>query len=345
VGFDRLHMIMGLQCNARCVMCYQTDFSAKYNMPPEVYREHLKPIYAQIKSVKLQGGEPTIMKNCKDFCEVTQGYPDMRISLTTNGIYLNRFWQDTLAERGHFINVSLNAASQAAYDQIVKHGDFDKVLNNIRTLAARVDPDQTRLALSMVILPQNILEITDFIKLGIDLGASQVGFGLDPVLSLVSLPPADKLHVVLERAFELLDQSGIESEGLQVAARRLGYPLGPKEAQTQLPGCRMPFFNLVVDEKGDVRICCETWRVLGNTYRQSINEILEGGPLIKFQRKVKRNDYIWCDPKCPDNPNPHRLAQLDKYVYLMRRDPFAFANKVKHKLARLRKIKSPETES
>ena len=241
MGFDRLHMIMGLQCNARCVMCYQTDFSAKYNMPPEVYREHLKPIYAHIKSVKLQGGEPTIMKNCKDFCEVTQGYPNMRISLTTNGIYLNRFWQDTLAERGHFINVSLNAASQAAYDQIVKHGDFDKVLNNIRTLAVRVDPDQTRLALSMVILPQNILEITDFIKLGIDLGASQVGFGLDPVLSLVSLPPADKLHVVLERAFELLDQSGIESEGLQVAARRLGYPLGPKEARPNYRDAACPF--------------------------------------------------------------------------------------------------------
>jgi sulfatase maturation enzyme AslB (radical SAM superfamily) len=65
-GLSRLHLIMGLQCNVRCTMCYQTDFSPKFNMPPEVYRERLNEAYERVTSVKLQGGEPTVMMNCKD---------------------------------------------------------------------------------------------------------------------------------------------------------------------------------------------------------------------------------------------------------------------------------------
>ena len=43
-GIQRLHLIMGLQCNVRCVMCYQSSFSREHNMPEAIFQEHLVPL-------------------------------------------------------------------------------------------------------------------------------------------------------------------------------------------------------------------------------------------------------------------------------------------------------------
>ena len=77
---------------------------------------------------------------------------------------------------------------------------------------------------------------------------------------------------------------------------------------------------------------------IGNTYQQGIEEILEGASRRRFQQKIARDDYSWCDPKCPDNRSPSRMAIYDKYLYEARRDPALFASKVKNKLAKFRKI-------
>ncbi|MBU1274653.1 MAG: hypothetical protein KJ720_04695 [Proteobacteria bacterium] len=85
-------------------------------------------------------------------------------------------------------------------------------------------------------------------------------------------------------------------------------------------------------------VCCATWQVIGNTYRQGIEEILASAKRMKSQQKMTRDDYTWCDPKCPDNRNPSRLAMYNKYIYEARRDPARFASKVKNKLANYRKL-------
>src|SRR3954447_12705671 len=74
-GLERLHLIMGLQCNARCTMCYQLDHSARFNMPAEIWRDRLRDAFPFIKNVKLQGGEPTIMANCREAAEYLRAFP------------------------------------------------------------------------------------------------------------------------------------------------------------------------------------------------------------------------------------------------------------------------------
>ena len=113
-GLSRLHLIMGLQCNVRCTMCYQTDFSPKFNMPPVLYKERLGEAYAHVTSVKLQGGEPTIMKNCKEAAVILQRHPQVKLTVITNGVFIDDFWHETLVEQGGNVSVSINAATEQA---------------------------------------------------------------------------------------------------------------------------------------------------------------------------------------------------------------------------------------
>ena len=330
---DRLHLIMGVHCNVRCVMCYQTSFSRDLAMPAVIYQEHLRPLYPQIKTAKLQGGEPTIMRNCKEFCLLARDYPEMKIAITTNGINLNDFWLDTMVNQGQYVNISLNAAHQETYDKIVKHGNFPKAVKNIERLVEANQGGGLAIALSQVIIPANAGDVLDFLKLGRELGVREINFGFDPLLTFRGLPPQDKLHQMLADSFALLAENNIRSEGLDVFARRVGYAAGPEVLSQARPRCPLPFRNLVVDEKGDARVCCNTWVTVGNTYGQSIEQIVGGKPVKRFQEMIKQDNYRWCDPKCSDNPHPHRLATLHKYATAARKDPKGFAGKVKAKLA------------
>jgi len=319
-------------------MCYQTSFSRDDSMPALIYQEHLKPLYPHIKTVKLQGGEPTVMRNCKDFCILARSYPQMKIAVTTNGIFMNQFWLDVFVNQGLYVNVSLNAGSKASYDQIVIHGNFDKAVGNLAKLVEHNRDGALKVAMSMVIIRANAREIAQFLKLGHSLGVQEINFGVDPILTFQNLPPKAELHEILAEAYQFIDDKGLRSEGLDAFARRVGYPLGAAEQPAALPPCPMPVRNLVVDEKGDVRVCCATWQIIGNTYRQGIEEILASAKRRRFQQKIVHDDYSWCDPKCPDNRNPSRLAMYNKYFYEARRDPALFAGKVKNKLAKYRKI-------
>ena len=337
-GPERLHLIMAVHCNVRCVMCYQTSFSRDLAMPGVIYQEHLKPLYSSIKLVKLQGGEPTIMRNCKEFCLLIRDYPQVKIAVTTNGIHINDFWLETLVNQGQYVNISLNAAHEQSYAKIVKHGNFAKAVGNIGRLVENNQGGQLNIAMSMVIIPANANDIYDFLKLGHGLGVGEINFGFDPLLTFHSLPPRKALHAMLDNAFAFMAENGIHSEGLDVFARRVGYQAGEAAPGQGRPRCPMPFRNLVVDEKGDVRVCCATWQTMGNTYQTSIDDILSGSRIRKFQKLISRDNYKWCDPKCPDNPHPHRLATVNKYMYAARKDPKEFASKARAKLRKLRQV-------
>ena len=84
-------------------------------MPPEIYREHLLPLHPHIQSVKMQGSEPTIMPNYRDLAGFPRQFDNIRYSLTTNGIYLDDFWLESITAQGGFINFSINVARPQSY--------------------------------------------------------------------------------------------------------------------------------------------------------------------------------------------------------------------------------------
>lgn len=336
---QRLHLIMGLQCNVRCTMCYQTDFSPKFNMPPELYKEKLGEAYKHVTSVKLQGGEPTVMKNCRDAAVLLRDYEQVKLTVITNGVFVDDFWHATFVEQGGNVSVSINAATEAAYDKIVVHGDYQRVIKNLERLLKARKGKTPSVGVTAVILKENFHETHKIIDLVSAMGIDYVEFLADPILSFAGLPSRDEISAEMDRCRDAIARSKAEVIGLGDFGQKFALPLrmgGP--ASVKKPMCGAPFDNLVIDWNGDVRVCCNTWVRAGNLYNSSLADILHGQSMHavrNFQGKMKDGDYLWCSPNCSDNAAPTKRSLAHKYVYELASDPKNFVDKVKQKVKQL----------
>lgn len=341
-GLQRLHLIMGLQCNVRCTMCYQTDFSPKFNMVPELYKERLKSAYPHVRGVKLQGGEPTIMKNCRETAQLLRDYPNVKLTVTTNGVNIDEFWHETFLHQGGLISVSINAATEAAYDKIVILGQFQKVVRNLeRIIATRKTKTTPAVRISTVILRENFHETAQLLELGEKLGVDGVDFIVDPILTFAGLPSHEVVVAELRRCHEIRQRSGLDTSGLTEFQSKFlfRFPQYSKslamEPTQPKPMCGAPFNNVVIDWNGDVRVCCNSWVDLGNLNNASLEEIWNGERVNAFRSKMENNSYVWCSPNCDDNANPTKLSLVHKYSYQFREDPRQFMRKVDQKAKQL----------
>ncbi len=338
-GLHRLHLIMGVQCNVRCTMCYQTDFSPKFNMPPQLYEEKLGEAYKHVTSVKLQGGEPTVMKNCRDAAVLLRAHEQVKLTVITNGVFVDDFWHATFVEQGGNVSVSINAATEAAYDKIVVHGDYPRVIKNLERLLAARKGKTPSVGVTAVILKENFHELHEIIDLVSAMGLDYVEFLVDPILSFAGLPGRDAIRSEMERCRDSIARSKAKVIGLDDFGKKFALPLlmgGP--VSPKKPMCGAPFDNLVIDWNGDVRVCCNTWVRAGNLYQSSLAEILHGRSMHSvqdFQGKMKDGDYGWCSPSCSDNAAPTKRSLAHKYVYELASDPKNFVDKVKQKVKQL----------
>jgi MoaA/NifB/PqqE/SkfB family radical SAM enzyme len=322
-------------------MCYQTDFSPRFNMPPALYRERLKEAYPYVSRVKLQGGEPTIMKNCREAATLLRAYPNVKLSVTTNGIFIDEFWHETLAHQGAYVNVSINAASEEAYNKIVILGRYKQVIANVKRLAASRSGNTLALCLSAVILKENVFEIAQLVQLAADLGIASVEFIVDPILSFAGLPSRTDVLAECGRARTVEANTAVKIAGLERFESHFTTPERQSSRDQALKSgscnmCLAPFNHLVVDWKGDARVCCTTWVKLGNLNDTSLVDMWASSRIEAFRKKMRQGSYLWCAPDCDANPAPTRLSLIHKYAYQVREDPRQFARKINQKILQLR---------
>jgi len=86
-----------------------------------------------VKTIRVTGGEPLVRKGCIEFIKALKAMPQPeRVTLTTNGVYLQEHLQ-TLADIGlDGCNISLNASTREQYQAITGYDGFDRVWRAIR---------------------------------------------------------------------------------------------------------------------------------------------------------------------------------------------------------------------
>jgi MoaA/NifB/PqqE/SkfB family radical SAM enzyme len=345
-GLERLHLIMGEQCNVRCTMCYQTDFSPKNNMPRAIYAEKLASVYAHLRMVKIQGGEPTIMRNCRELAEILMDHLQVGISMSTNGSRLEGFWREAVLGRPGQVEISLHAACAETYSKIVIYGDFQPVVDNIRALTfARRGPFPS-VGITVVILKENARELHRIVTLARDLGVDWVKFTVDPILSFAGLPSDADMVEELSRVDSAQRSTGMKVMGLARFRQRFvrDVEVGPDDEEEPRGAgdtCLVPQRNLVVDAQGDVRACVRTWEIIGNLYLSSLEEIWNGEKAHEVRWDVESGAHKGCEPWCAENRNPSRLVLLSKYASYAQRNPAFFARKLQQKLVQLGKATLP----
>ena len=153
-----LRIALTSRCNLRCLYCHhEGEVEPNGEISDEMVVGVARAAAALgVRSLKLTGGEPLLRQSLAGL--VAQMPPTLKISLTTNGIYLAEQAEE-LAQAGlDRVNVSLDSLKPEVYRNITggREGDLERVLQG---LDAAAEAGLLPIKLNVVVLKQNEAEI------------------------------------------------------------------------------------------------------------------------------------------------------------------------------------------
>jgi cyclic pyranopterin phosphate synthase len=156
-GFGRVHTNLRIsvtdRCNIRCFYCMPAE-NVRFRPKAEIltFEEFERftrvAVGLGITKLRLTGGEPLVRHNLAELIERLARLPGVEdLALTTNGILL-REQAANLKQAGlHRLNISLDALSDAVFEQIARRPGLNKVLDGI---AAAIEAGFARIRLNAV---------------------------------------------------------------------------------------------------------------------------------------------------------------------------------------------------
>ncbi|RPH93985.1 radical SAM protein [candidate division KSB1 bacterium] len=327
-----IHLEMGMQCNVRCSMCYQTDFSPNSRLSDAIWKEKMRPAYQTADYLVIVGGEPTVIPSCRELVKlVTSEYPNLTLDMATNGLLFNGFWADMFLEHGHCINFSIHTTKPDLYPRIVQFGNLQKVIENIDHVVQRKVETGSSLQIrtSVVVTNDTVLQIPDFILWSAEHGLDQVLIMTDQLGKFQDIPQA-QVRDSIERAYQIADanpQIEVISLGdfdwYYASLHGLDSVRPRTSGSARRAPCPTAFDGIYVNDDGSAKPCCRSWYLYGNLNRQTLQEIWNSEAAYRFRRRMLKMDFRDCTVACDLNANPidHRIAFLRKAYWVFRRNP------------------------
>lgn len=168
-SFNRLHTYLRISltdsCNLRCFYCipeqeYVFTPSAKLMSAAEI--EILSKLFVVegVTKIRLTGGEPLVRTDAKDIILALSKLPVL-LTLTTNGVSVDRFI-DVFEKAGvNSVNVSLDTLQADKFHRITRRNQFERVFKNIHLLSGQGFEVKVNV---VVVKGVNDKELTDFVE-------------------------------------------------------------------------------------------------------------------------------------------------------------------------------------
>ena len=125
------------RCNFRCRYCMPAE-GLPWLAKPEVLTfeeiHRLVRLMAQmgVREVRLTGGEPLVRRDLPDLVAMLAETPGVEdLSLTTNGVLLDRLAEPLVAAGLRRVNVSLDSLSHTRFAEITRRDALDRVLKGL----------------------------------------------------------------------------------------------------------------------------------------------------------------------------------------------------------------------
>jgi len=159
------------RCNLRCTYCRPKEgISLKGHDDILRYEDIMRIVSQAVKmgliKVRLTGGEPLVRRGFVEFAAALRQIPGLQdISLTTNGLLLDKYAEDIFNAGITRINISLDSLDKGKYFQITGGGNIDDVL---RGIAAAEKAGFSPIKINMVVIKGfNADEALDFAQLAL----------------------------------------------------------------------------------------------------------------------------------------------------------------------------------
>jgi len=163
---DYLRISLTDSCNFRCSYCMPDENISCTPQQHLMQVEEIETIARTfvelgVNKIRLTGGEPLVRKGADEIIKRLAQLP-VTLSLTTNGVYVDRFI-DVFKKAGiQSLNVSIDSLQPARFFQLTRRDMLDKVWNNIMLL----QKEGFHVKLNVVAIKGiNDQEILDFVAL------------------------------------------------------------------------------------------------------------------------------------------------------------------------------------
>lgn len=332
-----LHILLSHQCNIRCKMCFQNEYSQK--LSALVWKDKLAELYPSLEKIIIQGGEPTIIKEVKELIDLVISInPGIKISFMTNGLEFKNEWQNLFVIHGDHVNFSLNAAKKESYEGINRYSNYDRVWQNLRDTINLRNQMQSPLKvyISFVILPDNFQQMAEFIEMGKELGVDRVRFFFDA--SNLNYDNHELVEAQVSRALaaaqkyqELFPTDGLVNFYKYFCAKTKRQNIHSHLQEVLAEKiCPLPWNNLYIDAFGNVYNCCMVNIILGNLHKKPLAEIINNRKALNLRKKMAKQDFSYCLSFCPKNSKPFSgwsfnvlLSYFKSFIIHFKRSPKA----------------------
>ncbi|WP_172825495.1 glycosyltransferase [Geobacter sp. DSM 9736] len=177
-----VHFLLNDKCNAKCVFCGGDYYRSKSGkaITLEKFKKMANNLHLEnFATICLAGaGDPLLNPDFMPIVRYTnQNYPNVGITVTTNGIALTPELSAEIMSSGIFlVNVSINAATRATYHRLMQVDQFERVCANAAAFTAQREKSGARAALqlSCAISRINIEELPELVELANSLGVRHI---------------------------------------------------------------------------------------------------------------------------------------------------------------------------
>ena len=167
---NSLRISVTQKCNLQCFYCHREGeaISNSEMTKDEIAKIAKTACELGMKKVKLTGGEPLLRDDLPDIVSEIAGYAD-EVSLTTNGVLLEKYAQTLFNAGLKRVNVSLPSLISSRFEKITKKDYVQKVRHGIKAaVQSRLHP----VKINMVMLNGiNVDEVPNAIDFAQEVGA------------------------------------------------------------------------------------------------------------------------------------------------------------------------------
>ncbi|HTY75436.1 MAG TPA: GTP 3',8-cyclase MoaA [Candidatus Nanoarchaeia archaeon] len=215
------------RCNLKCLYCHregevqQANVSSEKMSCDEIVRIAKTAVNVGITRIKLTGGEPLMREDVCKIVKAIAEIPGLRdLSMTTNGLLLDKLAKPLHAAGLNRVNISLASLNPQTYQKLTG----GKLENAIAGIKAAIETGFSPIKLNMVVLKGvNVNDVPEMIDFAKDLGVILQLIELDPVN--VSREYYNKHHRLLNEQEEILREKATHIETRRLMHNRLIYHL------------------------------------------------------------------------------------------------------------------------
>ncbi len=285
----RISIEITSQCNLRCIHCYHPDHKIQY-----LDKQHIVDIVKQFKKlglsyVTLTGGEPLMHP---DLFEIIRELKRLNvfIDIYTNGVLINTEIIEFLKQYDIVnVQVSVYSTDEKTYDIITSStNNFSKHMNGLHLLAASGVPVMA----SIIMMKQNFEERNQIRQMCEEYGFNiQFGFRIIPDRNNVRRVDCEMDNY---QKAELVTEINKLNEKALSGQEKVKIITNKNDILNSSP-CNAGRSLYNITSTGDVTPCTGFYKVIGNIYKSSVDEIVKSGEAQKIRSVIRKNVEKCCE--------------------------------------------------